>query len=71
MRSYLGLPKSSVFKIIKNKVRSGGSSKQTVQVKPRGRPAVLDSFDRALIERTVQKMYDQKSPQPSIRLKQN
>ena len=25
MRSYLGLPKSSVFKIIKNKVRSGVS----------------------------------------------
>ena len=60
MRSYLGLPKSSVFKIIKNKVRSGGSSKQTVQFKPRGRPAALDSFDRALIERTVHKMYDQK-----------
>ena len=60
MRSYLGLPRSSVFKIIKNKVRSGGSSKQMVQFKPRGRPAALDSFDRALIERTVHKMYDQK-----------
>ena len=60
MRSYLGLPKSSVFKIIKNKVRSGVSSKQTVQFKPRGRPEALDFFDRALIERAVHKMYDQK-----------
>lgn len=60
MTNYLGLPKSSICKIIQNKDQSGDDSKQSAQLKPRGRPAVLDSFDRSLIERTVHKMYDKK-----------
>ena len=60
MVRYLGLPNSSIVKVIKKKAKTGGSSKSTVKFKPRGRRAALDSFDRNRIQRTVHRLYENK-----------